>query len=93
MYLTMVNLNITKISSKGQIVIPIEMRENLKEGDELLIIKDEDRIILRKTEHLTEKMREDLEFAKRTEEAFKRHEKGEFISMDFDDFLKEIKKW
>lgn len=38
-------------------------------------------------------MRKDLIFAKRTEEAFKRYEKGEFIEMDFDEFLKEVKKW
>jgi len=37
--------------------------------------------------------KEDLEFAKRTEEAYKRHENGEFISMDEKEFLKEMKKW
>ena len=40
-----------------------------------------------------ENLEEDLEFARRTEEAFKRYEKGEFIEMDFDEFLKEAKKW
>ncbi len=39
------------------------------------------------------KIKEDLEFARRTEEAWKRYEKGEFIKMDSDDFLEEIKKW
>ncbi len=39
------------------------------------------------------KLKEDLEFARRTEEAYKRYEKGEFISMPFDKFLKELKKW
>jgi AbrB family looped-hinge helix DNA binding protein len=89
----MVSLSIARMSSKGQIVIPSYMRENLKEGDELLIIKDEDRIILRKADRISKDMREDLEFAKRTEEAFKRVEKGESIKMDFDDFIKEMKKW
>ena len=37
----MANINVTKMSSKGQIVIPSEMRSDLKEGDEILIIKDE----------------------------------------------------
>lgn len=36
---------------------------------------------------------EDLEFAIRTEEAWKRIEKGEKVEMGFDDFLEEIKKW
>jgi len=89
----MVNINVTRMSSKGQIVIPSEMRGNLKEGDEILIIKDDERIILKKAEKITEEMKEDLEFAKRTEEAWQSYERGEFIKMDFDDFIKEMKKW
>jgi AbrB family looped-hinge helix DNA binding protein len=89
----MVNINVTKMSSKGQIVIPIEMRQGLKEGEELLILKDEDRIILKKASKLSEEMREDLEFAKRTEEAWQAIERGEGISMPADKFLKELEKW
>ena len=89
----MVNLDVIRISSKGQIVIPSNMRKDLKEGDELLIIKDEDRIILKKADKLTEEMKEDLEFAKRTEEAYNRIEAGKGIKMDFDDFIQEMKKW
>jgi len=36
---------------------------------------------------------EDLEFARRTEEAWQRHDRGEFIQIDSEKFLKEIKKW
>ena len=89
----MVNINVTRISSKGQIVIPRDMRDDLKEGDELIIIKDGDRIVLKKTEKVSEQMKEDLEFAKRTEEAWKRYEKGQFKEMDFDSFISEMKKW
>ena len=89
----MVKINVTRISSKGQVVIPSEMREDLKEGDELIIIRDENRIILKKAKNLTEQMKEDLEFAKRTEEAWQSYERGEFTKMDFDSFIKEMKKW
>lgn len=81
------------MSSKGQIVIPSEMRGDLKEGDELLIIKDDERIILKKAEKITEEMKEDLEFAKRTEAAWKEIEAGKGIEMEFDDFINEMKKW
>ena len=81
------------MSSKGQIVIPVEMRAGLKEGEELLILKDEDRIIIKEAGKITEQMREDLEFAKRTEEAWQRYERGEFIEMPADKFLKELEKW
>jgi len=89
----MVNINITKISSKGQIVIPLDMREGLKEGDKLIVIRNGNQIILKKAEHFDKNLEEDLEFAKRTEEAYKRHEKGDFISIDGDEFLEQMKKW
>jgi len=89
----MVNINITRVSSKGQIVIPTNMRNELKEGDEVLIIKDDNRFILKKAKNISEEMREDLEFAKRTEEAWQRIEKGEFKEMPADKFLKELEKW
>lgn len=89
----MVDMNITRISSKGQIVIPLEMREGLKEGDKLVIIRSGNQIILKKASDFDENLKEDLEFARRTEEAWQRYERGEFISMDADEFLKEIKKW
>jgi AbrB family looped-hinge helix DNA binding protein len=89
----MVNISTTKVSSKGQIVIPSELRGNLKEGDELLIIKDENRIILKKAENLSEEMKEDLKFAKRTELAWKEIDEGKGVTSSVEDFLKEMKKW
>jgi len=88
----MVSMNLIRVSSKGQIVIPSEMRKDLKEGEELIILKDEDRIILKKASTLTDNMKEDLKFAKRTEEAWESYERGEFISQPADKFLKELEK-
>ena len=88
----MVNIGITRLSSKGQIVIPSEMRKDLKEGDELLILKDDYRIVLQKVNKLTEEMKEDLEFAKRTEEAWQSYEEGKFISQPADKFLEQLGK-
>jgi len=83
---------ITKMSSKGQIVIPLEMRKGLKEGDKLFLMKEKGRIIMRKAKDMDEQLKGDLEFARRTEEAYKRHERGEFITMEWDDFVKELDK-
>jgi AbrB family looped-hinge helix DNA binding protein len=88
----MANINVTRISSKGQIVIPSSMRGDLKEGDELLIIKDNNRFIIKKAENITEEMKGDLEFAKRTEEAWNRYEKGKFKTLSMDKFLLELEK-
>ncbi len=84
---------ITKISSKGQVVIPAEMRKGIHEGDKLLIIQNDDQLIMKKAKDLDKSLKEDLEFAKRTEEAWKSYERGEFKSMDSKDFLKALEKW
>ena len=89
----MVEIETATISSKGQIVIPVSMRKGLKEGDRFLIIKDKSNFLLKMANDLDETFKEDLECAKRTEEAWKRHDKGEFKRMEFDDFIKAMKKW
>ena len=89
----MVQIDTTKISSKGQIVIPSNMRSGLNEGDTLLIIKDSNTILLKKADDLDEKFKEDLEFARRTEEAYRRHERGDFKIMPAEKFLEELEKW
>ena len=86
------DIAITKISSKGQIVIPAEMRMDLHEGDKLILIKNDKQLIMKKATDMDKNLKEDLEFAKRTEEAWKRYEKGEFKSASAEDFLKMLEK-
>ncbi len=38
-------------------------------------------------------LKQGIEFARRTKEALRRIEKGKGIKMDFDEFVKEMKKW
>ena len=87
------DIAITRISSKGQVVIPIEMRNGLNEGDKLIVFRNKDQIIMKQADKLDANFKDDLEFAKRTEEAFSRYEKGEFKSMELDDFLSDLKRW
>jgi len=61
---------ITRMSSKGQIVIPASMRENVPEGEKLLIIRDGERYILKPLAGLEPALKEDLLFAEKTEQAF-----------------------
>ena len=42
-------INITKMSSRGQVVIPLDARENINEGDKLIVIRQGDEIILKKS--------------------------------------------
>lgn len=88
----MIEMGITRLSSKGQIVLPIEMRKGFNEGEKLMVMRRGEQIILQKATMKDEKMAEDLEFARRTEEAYKRYDKGEFIEMSGEDFLDMLKK-
>lgn len=87
------DINITKISSKGQVVIPQEMRKGFREGDKLVVIRNDKQLILKKVEDFGKNIEGDLEFARRTEEAYKRIEKGEYLSVDSDNLIEEMGKW
>jgi len=86
-------IEITKLSSKGQIVIPLSMRAGLKEGDKILLIKSGDRIIFKKASDVDEQFKDDLEFVRRTEEARKRIDAGDYVSVDSEDLEEEMMKW
>jgi len=89
----MAQIDITRMSSKGQVVIPLEMRKSIKEGEKLVVIYNNGQIILKKADDFDKNIEEDLEFAKRTEEAWESYERGEFTEMDFDEFIEEMKEW
>ena len=84
---------LTKISSKGQIVIPSKLRENMKEGEQLIIIKNDNQLIIKKVSEMDKNLKEDLKFAKRTEAAWERYEKGQFKTSTAKEFLKNLEKW
>ena len=37
------------MSSRGQVVIPLDMRKGINEGDKLIVIRKDDEIILKKS--------------------------------------------
>ena len=42
-------IDITKMSSRGQVVIPLDMRGDIMEGDKLIVIRRDNEIILKKS--------------------------------------------
>ena len=42
-------IDTTKMSSRGQVVIPLDMRGDIKEGDKLIVIRKNNEIILKKS--------------------------------------------
>ncbi len=67
-------IDTTKMSSRGQVVIPLEMRKDIKEGDRLIVIRTNDEIILKKniseTALLSEKSLSEAWLSQEDEEAF-----------------------
>ena len=87
----MAELEITTMSSKGQIVIPQEMRKDFHEGEKFVIIKVGKQLILRSAAEFDKNIKE---FAQRTEEAWQRYEKGEFVGpFTVEEFRKRMRSW
>ncbi len=85
---------LTKISSKGQVVIPQEYREKLHihEGNVFAVTAPtEDMIVLKKIKNPM--LRDDLTTLKKIDEAWEEIEKGEFEKTTKKEFLKKLDKW
>ena len=89
----MEGIGITKMSSRGQVVIPLNMRSDFEEGESLVIMKNDSQIILKKASDFSENIKEDLEFARRTEEAYKEIEEGKSIRVNLEDLDKVMDSW
>jgi len=85
-------IGLTRISSKGQVVIPLGVRERLqiKEGETLAVSAEDDLIVLKKVSNPLE---EDLETIEEIKEAWKEIEAGKYKKLASEEFLKEIEKW
>ncbi len=86
----MTHAEIITLGPEGHVAIPPELRKGFKEGQTLVAIRDEDRLILEKVSTTNEQLKEDLEFARRTEEAWKEYDKGNFKRYSVDEFLKRL---
>jgi len=88
----MIDVNFTKMSSKGQIVIPQEMRKDMPVGERFIIIRKGKDIILKPAGDLEENFKEDLDFAKKTMAALERYKNGGFKEKTDKEFLAELEK-
>lgn len=89
----MINVDITHLSSKGQVVIPRDMRKDLSVGEKFIIIKKGRDLILKPATDTEENFLEDMDFAKKTLEALDRYSKGKYKEMSNQEFLDELEKW
>jgi len=83
------------LSTKGQICIPVELRKHWKEGERFVFFLDKtkSKLLIQRANNFSKRFEDDIKQAIRVEESWKRYDKGEFQTMEFDDFIREIKKW
>lgn len=86
-------IEFTKASSKGQIVIPARIRKrfDIKEGSVLAVAARDDLIVLKKVE--PELSAADLKSLRLVEEAWKDVEEGRYSVRSKEAFFKELKDW
>lgn len=83
-------MKITKLSTRGQIVIPEEMRNNMKIGTAFVVTKKDDLIILKKIKGLT---KQEMEEMKELDKIWEEIDTGKGITLNKEEFLKEMNIW
>ena len=85
-------IELTRMSSKGQIVIPLALRKKLaiKDGEMLAVSTKDDILVLKKVENPLE---DDLKTLDEIKEAWKEIEAGKYKKLTSEAFLKEISQW
>jgi len=92
-------MEISKVGERGQIVIPQEFRDELhiKKGEKFLVVKSDNKLIFQQIRKLKAKnidqLREDLIDMKIAEDRIKEIEQERVIPQTKKQFLKEMKKW
>jgi len=92
-------MEISKMGERGQIVIPQEFREELhiKKGEKFIVVKSDDKIIFQQMSKIKsksiEQLREDLIDMKIAEDRLKEIEQGKGKSQTKKEFLKEMEEW
>ncbi len=90
-------IEISKLGERGQIVIPQEIRQKLKmkKGERFLVINEKEDIIFRPLKKIRslEGIQEDIIDMQIANKRWKEIEKGKYKESNKEDFLKEIESW
>ncbi|MBT3866116.1 hypothetical protein HOF78_03385 [Candidatus Woesearchaeota archaeon] len=83
-------MEITKLSTKGQIVIPEKLRSDLAVGEAFVVIKKENLLVLRKIEGLSKIEIQELE---ELQKIWNEIDEGNCKTSTKDEFIKEMESW
>jgi AbrB family looped-hinge helix DNA binding protein len=83
-------MEVTKISTKGQVVIPESVRAGIDVGTAFVVTKTNNMIILKEVEGLNEEEKMEL---KELDKIWKEIDEGKGKTSSVDEFFKEMKSW
>ena len=83
-------MEITKLSTKGQIVIPEKIRKGLKSGTAFVVSKQNDLIVLKEISDLTKR---EIEEIKELDKIWRDIDAGKGKTTNIEEFLNDMKKW
>ncbi|MEK6970991.1 MAG: AbrB/MazE/SpoVT family DNA-binding domain-containing protein [archaeon] len=89
----MAEIAVTRMSSRGQVVIPAEVREGFGQNENIIVIRSGKQIILERSTDFQQNITDDIKAAKRVSKAWKKYDAGKFVKKDKDEFLKELETW
>lgn len=89
------DVDIVKVSSKGQLVLPLSLRKRLKisTGEKLFVVGAAGTIMLRPLKALSPAMKEELRIEQRAIAGLREIEKGNSEKMSKKEFLRRLSKW
>ena len=83
-------MEITKLSTKGQIVIPEKIREGIEVGTPFSVTRKDNLIILKSVKGLSEKEKKELE---ELNEIWKEIDESKCDTYSEEEFFKKLKEW
>lgn len=83
-------MEITKLSTKGQIVIPENLRKGLQTGTPFIVSKQEGLIVLKEVKDLT---KQEMQEMKELDKIWKDIDGGKCESYTEEEFFKKMKEW
>jgi len=83
-------MEITKLSTKGQVVIPEQIRQGIDAGTAFVVTRQNNLIILKEVEELTE---EEVVEMKELDKIWEEIDSGECESYTEKEFFEKMKEW
>lgn len=81
----MVELGMSKISTKGQVVIPNYMRKNFPKGEKVVFIEENGVIIMKNMKDFSKRFQKDFSRAQRIDKIVEDYEQGKLKTINFKD--------